>query len=163
MPIGLPLVALSKRSTSASVRYSRVRRSALGRRVGVTVRFTVPGATSFRCDFAMRFAPCACSTVRIMSPITNRLQAVLRREHGQSRLEKWVPFGLHLRFWRGRAGHFKNRGLKPPAAARLRPHMYSVGMMPQGQPMCHGLIKIKAAKARLCLIVMQHPLDGSAG
>src|SRR5262249_47384323 len=34
-----PLVALISRSTSASVRYSRVRRSAFGRRFGVTVRF----------------------------------------------------------------------------------------------------------------------------
>jgi hypothetical protein len=39
---------------SASVRYSRVRSSALGRRSGVaTVRFTVAGDTSFRRDFAM--------------------------------------------------------------------------------------------------------------
>jgi hypothetical protein len=55
----LALVALSIRSTSASVRYSRVRRSMLGRRVGRTVRFTVVGDTSLRCDFAMCFAPCA--------------------------------------------------------------------------------------------------------
>jgi hypothetical protein len=34
-------------------RYSRRRSSALGRRLGVTVRFTVPGATSLRCDLAM--------------------------------------------------------------------------------------------------------------
>jgi hypothetical protein len=34
------------------------RRSALGRRFGVTVRFTVPGATNERCDFAICFAPC---------------------------------------------------------------------------------------------------------
>ena len=31
--------------------------SAFGGRFGVTVRFTVPGATSLRCDFAMSFAP----------------------------------------------------------------------------------------------------------
>jgi hypothetical protein len=30
----------------------------VGGRLGVTVRFTVPGATSFRCDFATFFAPC---------------------------------------------------------------------------------------------------------
>jgi hypothetical protein len=28
---------------------------------------------------------------------------------------------------------------------------------------CHGLIKIKATKARRCLIAWQHPLDGIAG
>src|SRR5471032_656339 len=61
-----PLVALSKRSTSASVRYSRVRRSALGRRVGVTVRFTVAGVTSLRCDLTMRSAPPDVQTVRII-------------------------------------------------------------------------------------------------
>ena len=51
------LAAVISRSTSASVRYSRVRRSALGGRVGVTVRFTVAGVTSLRCDFAMALRP----------------------------------------------------------------------------------------------------------
>jgi len=50
------LAAFMRRSTSASVRYSRVRNLALGSRVGVTVRFTVVGVTSLRCRFAMRFA-----------------------------------------------------------------------------------------------------------
>ena len=48
--------ALMSRSTSASVRYSRVRKSALGGRVGLTVRFTVGGVTSLRCRLAIRFA-----------------------------------------------------------------------------------------------------------
>ena len=39
--------ALISFSTSVSVRYSRVRSSAFGRRLGVTVRFTVVGAISF--------------------------------------------------------------------------------------------------------------------
>jgi hypothetical protein len=38
---------------SHAVRYSRLRKSALGLRRGVTVRFTVVGDTSLRCDFAM--------------------------------------------------------------------------------------------------------------
>src|SRR6516164_6342289 len=40
-------------STSASVRYSRVRSSVLGGRRGVTVRFTVVGDTNFKRGFAM--------------------------------------------------------------------------------------------------------------
>src|SRR5262245_52827253 len=44
------------RSTSAWVRYSRVRRVALGGRLGWTVRFTVAGLTILRCDFFMRCA-----------------------------------------------------------------------------------------------------------
>src|SRR6516225_8310332 len=51
----LPLVALSSRSTSAVVRYSRVRRSALGRRVGVTVLFSAVGVISRRWDLAKVF------------------------------------------------------------------------------------------------------------
>jgi hypothetical protein len=39
-PHRLPLVASTSRSTSASVRYSRVRRSPLGRLLGITVRKT---------------------------------------------------------------------------------------------------------------------------
>ncbi len=42
--------------TSASVRYSRVLRSRFRRRLGVTVRFLVAGATSLRCDFAIGFS-----------------------------------------------------------------------------------------------------------
>src|SRR5450759_3375121 len=63
-PHRLPLAAVSRRSTSVSVRYSRVRRSALGARLGVTVRFTVAGVTSLRCDLAMCFALPALTTVR---------------------------------------------------------------------------------------------------
>ena len=63
-PQRLPFAAVSKRSTSASVRYSRVRRSALGTRLGVTVRFTVAGVTSLRCDLAMGFALPVLTTVR---------------------------------------------------------------------------------------------------
>jgi hypothetical protein len=56
LPWRLPLAASMRRSTSASVRCSRVRKSRLGRRLGATVRFTVAGVTSFRCSFAMIFA-----------------------------------------------------------------------------------------------------------
>ena len=65
-PQRLPLAAFISRSTSASVRYSRVRRSALGGRLGMTVRFTVVGVTSFRCDFAMVFSLPAAAIVRMM-------------------------------------------------------------------------------------------------
>ena len=59
-PQRFPLAAAISRSTSASVRYSRVRSLALGSRVGVTVRFTVAGVTSLRCDLVMCFtAPAA--------------------------------------------------------------------------------------------------------
>src|SRR5665811_2392957 len=63
-PHRLPLAAVSKRFTSASVRYSRVRRSALGSRLGVTVRFVVAGVTSLRCELAMGFALPVLTTVR---------------------------------------------------------------------------------------------------
>src|SRR5665811_186044 len=63
-PHRLPLAAVSKRFTSASVRYSRVRRSALGARLGVTVRFVVAGVTSLRCELAMGFALPVLTTVR---------------------------------------------------------------------------------------------------
>jgi hypothetical protein len=55
-PWRLPLAASISRSISASVRCSRVRRSALGRRPGGTVRFTVAGATSLRRGLAKVFA-----------------------------------------------------------------------------------------------------------
>src|SRR6516165_1535595 len=45
-----------RRSTSASVRCSRVRNAALGKRVGVTVRFSMLGATSFKCAFVICLA-----------------------------------------------------------------------------------------------------------
>ena len=60
------LAAFISRSTSASVRYSRVRRVALGGRVGLTVRFTVAGETSLRCGLAMRCVLPCLTTVRIM-------------------------------------------------------------------------------------------------
>src|SRR5450830_1737577 len=63
-PHRLPLASVSRRSTSASVKYSRVRRWALGARLGVTVRFTVAGVTSLRCDLAMCFALPVLTTVR---------------------------------------------------------------------------------------------------
>jgi len=50
-PQRLVLAASESISTSRSVRYSRVRRSAFGFRLGVTVRFLVFGVTSLRCDF----------------------------------------------------------------------------------------------------------------
>src|SRR5262249_2856093 len=61
------LAAFISRSTSASVRYSRVRSLLLGGRLGVTVRFTVIGVTSFRCLLAMCFALPALTTVRIIA------------------------------------------------------------------------------------------------
>ena len=50
VPQRLVLAASESISTSRSVRYSRVRRSAFGFRLGVTVRFLF-GVTSLRCDF----------------------------------------------------------------------------------------------------------------
>ena len=50
------IAAFIRRSTSASVRYSRVRRSAFGRRRGLTVRFTVAGETGLRCRLAMKIS-----------------------------------------------------------------------------------------------------------
>jgi hypothetical protein len=47
----LSFAAVSSRSTSASVRYSRLRTFAFGSRFGLTVRFTMRGVTNFRCDF----------------------------------------------------------------------------------------------------------------
>src|SRR6516225_3548727 len=67
-PQRLRLAAFIRRSTSASVRYSRVRRSPLGSRVGLTVRLTVAGVTSFRCDLAIRFLLLGSWTVRILTP-----------------------------------------------------------------------------------------------
>ncbi len=55
LPWRLPLAASIRRSTSASVRCSRVRKSRLGSRLGVTVRFTVAGVTSLRCAFLIYF------------------------------------------------------------------------------------------------------------
>src|ERR1035437_441998 len=64
-PYRLSLAAFVRRSTSASVRYSRVRHSAFGRRRGVTtVRISVVGATSLRCDLAIEIKPPHHLTVR---------------------------------------------------------------------------------------------------
>jgi hypothetical protein len=52
-PWRLSLADFISFSISASVSYSRLRSSALGLRRGVTVRFTVVGDTSLRCDFAV--------------------------------------------------------------------------------------------------------------
>src|SRR5262249_35310401 len=65
-PQRLPLAAWISFSTSRSVRCSRGRSSLLGRRVGVTVRFTVAGETSLRRVFAIRFKPPGRSTFRIL-------------------------------------------------------------------------------------------------
>jgi hypothetical protein len=51
------------------VRCSRGRSSLLGRRVGVTVRFTVAGATNLRRVFAISFKPPGSYTIRILSRI----------------------------------------------------------------------------------------------
>jgi hypothetical protein len=52
-PFRLALAASISRSTSRSVRCSRVRNSAFGRRRGVTVRFSLVGDTSRSFDFAI--------------------------------------------------------------------------------------------------------------
>src|SRR5277367_4725321 len=81
-PYRLPLAASVRLSTSASVRYSRVRNSALGLRTGMaTVRFSVTGATSFRCDLATVFRAPLASTVRII----NVLRTVSAHLAGQTR------------------------------------------------------------------------------
>lgn len=73
------LAAAINRSTSASVRNSRVRSLPLGSRLGVTVRFTVAGVTSLRCDLAMCFTLAALMTVRTITlyersfPVTQRV------------------------------------------------------------------------------------------
>jgi hypothetical protein len=50
-PYRLPLAAAMSASTSSAVRWSRVRNSAFGRRSGMTVRFSVVGATRVGCGF----------------------------------------------------------------------------------------------------------------
>jgi hypothetical protein len=57
-PQRLPLTTFCSRSTSPSVRYSRVRSWAFLRRRGVTVRFLAVGDTSFRCavDAILQFS-----------------------------------------------------------------------------------------------------------
>jgi hypothetical protein len=110
-PHRFPLVAFSSRSTSASVRYSRVRRSPLGGRLGVTVRFTVVGLTSFRCDFATTFRVPAKTTVRIMADVSTVDKGCP--------VSNGAPVQSDLRFWQGRPGHFKLLGLKGAAAAEV--------------------------------------------
>src|ERR1019366_3676528 len=86
-PHRLPLAAVSRRSTSVSVRYSRVRRSALGARLGVTVRFTVAGVTSLRCDLAMGFVLPVLTTVRtkalLRTVASNSVDAKLADQAGR--------------------------------------------------------------------------------
>src|SRR5215475_13202562 len=60
------LAAFTKRSTSVSDRYSRVRSLLFGGRLGAAVRFTVAGVTSLRCDFCIRCAAPGNETVLIM-------------------------------------------------------------------------------------------------
>jgi hypothetical protein len=54
---GFPWLCRQPLDLGFSVRYSRVRSLPFGNRLGVTVRFTVAGMTSLRCDLAM------CSTL----------------------------------------------------------------------------------------------------
>src|ERR1039458_2374040 len=86
-PQRLPLAASISRSTSASVRYSRVRRSALGPRLGVTVRFMVAGFTSLRCDLAMDFVLPVLTTVRtrplLRTVASNSVDAKLADQAGR--------------------------------------------------------------------------------
>jgi hypothetical protein len=65
-PQRLPFAAFISRSASASVRYSRVRKEALGDRFGLTVRFTVVGAISRRRRLAICFRTPGAMTVRIL-------------------------------------------------------------------------------------------------
>src|SRR5215469_16739018 len=65
-PWRLPLVALMSFSTSASVRYSRVRSLLFGSLLGVTVRFTMAGVTSRSFGLTMKIRPCRLMTVRII-------------------------------------------------------------------------------------------------
>jgi hypothetical protein len=64
--VAVALGSIISLATSASVRYSRERSSAFGRRLGVTVRFSVVGSTSRRCDFPMTISSPCKSIVRIM-------------------------------------------------------------------------------------------------
>src|ERR1035437_5329978 len=81
-PYRLPLAASIRLSTSASVRYSRVRNSALGLRTGMaTVRFTATGATSFRCDLAMVSRAPIVSTVRIITLLRTVSIPIAGRTH----------------------------------------------------------------------------------
>src|ERR1019366_6899617 len=86
-PQRLLLATAISRSTSASVRYSRVRRSALGARLGVTVRFTVAGVISLRCDLAMGFALPVLTTVRtkalLRTVASNSVDAKLADQAGR--------------------------------------------------------------------------------
>jgi hypothetical protein len=55
-PWRLALAASIRRSTSRSVRCSRVRNSAFGRRRGATVRFSLVGDTNRSFDFATKIS-----------------------------------------------------------------------------------------------------------
>jgi hypothetical protein len=92
VPVPVCQAALTRVSTSAAVRCSRVQSSALGRLVGTTVRFTSVGGTSFRYDFAMKSGPLGTVTVRIF---THLRTAAGPDDHGESN-------GRTLRRSRGR-------------------------------------------------------------
>ena len=77
-----------------SHRYSRVRRLALGARFGVTVRFTVAGVTSLRCDLAMGFALPVLTTVRtrplLRTVASNSVDAKLADQAGRDPPPAWT-------------------------------------------------------------------------
>jgi hypothetical protein len=132
-----PLVALSNRSSSASVRYSRVRRSALGRRVGTTVRFSVAGVTSFRCDLTKVSRFLAVLTVRTTAQVRTVCNRVFleRLRDRQSPLVKWVPFSWGPTWCKTSDARFQKMPVNAAAAARLRPHVWPMRMIdPKGNP-----------------------------
>src|SRR5262245_46529874 len=107
------LAAFISRSTSASVRYSRVRSLLFGRRLGVTVRFTVAGVTSLRCLLAMRFALVTITTVRIMVVLRTVCNSV------------FVDLSRRVPFPRERCGNvphplFQKHGVKPSLVLDVR-------------------------------------------
>src|SRR5258707_10627599 len=81
-PLRFSPAAEISRLTSASVRYSRERTSALRRRFGgpalSTVPLTVVGATSARCDFSMVFRPFLCNCP-YNGPLRDTMQGKKRR------------------------------------------------------------------------------------
>src|ERR1035437_9358292 len=90
-PYRLSLAAFVRRSTSASVRYSRVRHSAFGRRRGVTtVRISVVGATSLRCDLAIEIKPPHHLTVRRIALLRTVFKTYLRLAGNECRRRSLV-------------------------------------------------------------------------
>ena len=76
-PWRLPLAAAISFSTSRSVRCSRGLSSLFGRRRGVTVRFSLVGATSRRLGLCVIFATPRCDSVHILTEI----RTVCRSDH----------------------------------------------------------------------------------